>query len=240
MVGAAERGAAPVARARARPARSVRGGARLPRRPRVYFEEWDEPMISGIRWVSELVEHRGRRGRLSPSSRARRRRRDASSPTAAVLATRARHHHRSWCGKKFRPERVRARAGWAAHAGGAGRRAARDQVGRDPAAGPGGAHRRRAPPARIISWAESSVHGRAAGRDLDAAALEGALQSLEELALHVPLLDRPARPSSGSAARPPNCPALDAEDLRPRRRSSAATSASARSALPTSRITASA
>src|SRR6476660_161820 len=38
----------------------VRGAAqRLPKRPRVYFEEWDEPMISGIRWVSELVEIAG-------------------------------------------------------------------------------------------------------------------------------------------------------------------------------------
>src|SRR5690349_11957714 len=31
------------------------GAAQLPRRPRVYFEEWDEPMIAGIGWVSELV-----------------------------------------------------------------------------------------------------------------------------------------------------------------------------------------
>src|SRR6188472_998550 len=33
--------------------------AQLPRRPRVYFEEWDEPMISGIHWVSELIEAAG-------------------------------------------------------------------------------------------------------------------------------------------------------------------------------------
>src|SRR6185369_6108238 len=33
--------------------------AALPRRPRVYFEEWDEPMISGIQWVSELIEAAG-------------------------------------------------------------------------------------------------------------------------------------------------------------------------------------
>ena len=33
--------------------------ARLPQRPRVYFEEWDEPMISGIGWVSELIEAAG-------------------------------------------------------------------------------------------------------------------------------------------------------------------------------------
>ena len=34
-------------------------GKALPRHPRVYFEEWDEPMISGIRWVSELIEAAG-------------------------------------------------------------------------------------------------------------------------------------------------------------------------------------
>jgi iron complex transport system substrate-binding protein len=33
--------------------------ARLPRQPKVYFEEWDDPMISGIAWVSELVEAAG-------------------------------------------------------------------------------------------------------------------------------------------------------------------------------------
>jgi iron complex transport system substrate-binding protein len=36
-----------------------RRAARLPRRPRVYFEEWDDPMISGIAWVSELIEVAG-------------------------------------------------------------------------------------------------------------------------------------------------------------------------------------
>ena len=39
--------------------RSRERAARLPRRPRVYFEEWDEPMISGIGWVSELIEAAG-------------------------------------------------------------------------------------------------------------------------------------------------------------------------------------
>src|SRR5207302_2023675 len=59
MVGAADRAdrlaqelAAGVAEARSR-------ASRLPRRPRVYFEEWDEPMISGIAWVSELIEAAG-------------------------------------------------------------------------------------------------------------------------------------------------------------------------------------
>src|SRR3954468_23934592 len=59
MVGAVERGRALVAELE-RNLDGVRDAARrLARKPRVYFEEWDEPMISGIRWVSELVEIAG-------------------------------------------------------------------------------------------------------------------------------------------------------------------------------------
>jgi iron complex transport system substrate-binding protein len=89
-------------------------GARLPRRPRVYFEEWDEPMISAIRWVSELI---GIAGGVDVFE-AR-----AASPLAAgrivadageVIAAAPDLIIGSWCGKKFRPERVAARAGWSA------------------------------------------------------------------------------------------------------------------------------
>ena len=90
----------------------VRGAAnRLPRRPRVYFEEWDEPMISGIRWVSELVEIAGGVDVFSDLSRSQ-----AATgrivTSAAVLAKAPELMIASWCGKKFRPERVRSRAGW--------------------------------------------------------------------------------------------------------------------------------
>src|SRR5207302_2299054 len=55
MVGATDRGQKLVGELQ-RNVDAVHAAAqRLPRRPRVYFEEWDEPMISGIRWVSELV-----------------------------------------------------------------------------------------------------------------------------------------------------------------------------------------
>jgi iron complex transport system substrate-binding protein len=81
------------------------------RRPKVYFEEWDEPMISGIRWVSELVEIAGGEDvlqDLSSSQAAAGRIHDGKrvieSAPEIILA--------SWCGKKFRPERVKARAGW--------------------------------------------------------------------------------------------------------------------------------
>jgi iron complex transport system substrate-binding protein len=59
IVGAMER-AERLARELEEHVASVRASAaKLPRRPRVYFEEWDEPRISAIRWVSELIEVAG-------------------------------------------------------------------------------------------------------------------------------------------------------------------------------------
>jgi iron complex transport system substrate-binding protein len=92
----------------------IRGSAAaLARRPRVYFEEWDEPMISCIRWVSELVGIAGGDD-IFPE-------RAASSLARARIVADGGEVVRaapdiiigSWCGKKFRPERVTARAGWA-------------------------------------------------------------------------------------------------------------------------------
>jgi iron complex transport system substrate-binding protein len=88
--------------------------AAFTRRPRVYFEEWDDPLISGIRWVSELItlaggeecfpelaaEALGRNRIIADPAEVPRRAPDI------VLA--------SWCGKKFRPETLAARPGWQA------------------------------------------------------------------------------------------------------------------------------
>jgi len=86
--------------------------AALPKRPRVYFEEWDQPSISAIRWVSELVGIAGGEDvfpELSLQSLGRDR--IVSDPLEVV--------HRapdiifgSWCGKKFNPRAVAGRAGW--------------------------------------------------------------------------------------------------------------------------------
>ncbi|QSQ23462.1 cobalamin-binding protein [Pyxidicoccus parkwayensis] len=84
----------------------------LPRRPRIFFEEWHEPLISGIRWVSELVEivggedvcresraSHGAKGRIfEPEEVARR------NPDAVIA---------SWCGRKAKREKMVARPGWA-------------------------------------------------------------------------------------------------------------------------------
>jgi iron complex transport system substrate-binding protein len=80
-------------------------------RPRVYFEEWDEPMISGIGWVSELVHVAGGSDVFPelvrcPSARER------IVSAERVIAAAPEIVIGSWCGKKFRPERFAARAGF--------------------------------------------------------------------------------------------------------------------------------
>lgn len=86
--------------------------ATLPRRPRVYIEEWDEPLITGIQWVAELTRIAGGDD-VFPER--------AAEPLARqrILADPMEVVRRapdivigSWCGKKFRPEKVAARAGW--------------------------------------------------------------------------------------------------------------------------------
>jgi iron complex transport system substrate-binding protein len=113
MVGAADRGQVLVAQLEAGLSEVRAAAARLPRRPRVYFEEWDEPMISGIRWVSELVSIAGGEDVFAELSRSQAASGRIVQP-GAVLERAPDVMIASWCGKKFRPERVAARAGWSA------------------------------------------------------------------------------------------------------------------------------
>jgi iron complex transport system substrate-binding protein len=89
-----------------------REAASLPRRPRVYFEEWDEPPITGIRWVAELVRIAGGddifpERALEPLAKAR-----ILEDASEVVRRAPDSNLGSWCGKKFRPEKVAARPGW--------------------------------------------------------------------------------------------------------------------------------
>ena len=84
----------------------------LTRRPRVYFEEWDEPMISGIAWVSELIEAAGG-VEVFPQLAARKNARDRIVVPNDVVAARPDIIVGSWCGKKFVPAKVAARPGFA-------------------------------------------------------------------------------------------------------------------------------
>jgi iron complex transport system substrate-binding protein len=84
---------------------------RLARRPAVFFEEWDDPLIAGIGWVSELIEIAG--GIDLFAERARHGgAKDRVVTVDEVIARRPDLIIGSWCGKKFRPERVAARPGF--------------------------------------------------------------------------------------------------------------------------------
>ena len=112
LVGAAERAEAYAREAEAHLAAIAHSAAALPRRPRVYFEEWDAPPISAILWVAELIRIAGGDD-IFPE------RAEKSLARERILADPSEIVRRapdiifgSWCGKKFRPERVAARPGW--------------------------------------------------------------------------------------------------------------------------------
>jgi len=91
-----------------------KAAARLTRRPKVYFEEWDEPPITGIRWVAELIRIAGGDD-VFPERAAMPLARDRILADADEVVRRAPDIVLgSWCGKKFRPDRVAARPGWSA------------------------------------------------------------------------------------------------------------------------------
>ncbi len=90
-----------------------RSAARFERRPRVYFEEWDDPQISGIRWVSELIGIAGGEDCFPELAREPLGKDRIIADPLEVPRRSPDVIFGSWCGKKFRPERVAARAGWA-------------------------------------------------------------------------------------------------------------------------------
>ncbi|HEX2555428.1 MAG TPA: cobalamin-binding protein [Microvirga sp.] len=111
LVGAPDRAEALVVTLRRGLREASDAAARLPRRPRVYFEEWNEPMIAGIRWVSELIEIAGgtdvfadRAG--APDARGR------FVTAGEVIAARPEIVVGSWCGKRFVPAQVAGRPGF--------------------------------------------------------------------------------------------------------------------------------
>jgi iron complex transport system substrate-binding protein len=113
LVGRAEAGEKLATELEANLARHAEQAQKLPRRPRVFFEEWHEPLIAGIRWVTELVElvggadicgevreQQGAKGRIfDPAEIARR------DPEVVIA---------SWCGRKAKREKIVARPGWSA------------------------------------------------------------------------------------------------------------------------------
>jgi iron complex transport system substrate-binding protein len=112
MVGAAEKAEAYARSLEAHVAAVRDAASRLARRPKVYFEEWDEPPISAIRWVSELIGIAGGDD-VFPERAASALARGRILEDAGEVVVRAPDVIvGSWCGKKFRPERVASRPGW--------------------------------------------------------------------------------------------------------------------------------
>ena len=110
-------------------------------KPKVYFEEWDDPLISGIGWVSELIEIAGGEDVL-PKLRLQQAAKDRIISPDVVREAAPDVILASWCGKKVVPDRIRKRAGLERHPGGAQRSYRRDQVPHHPAARARGAYRR--------------------------------------------------------------------------------------------------
>jgi iron complex transport system substrate-binding protein len=112
LVGAADRAAHYVRELESRIERVRSAAAKLPRRPRVYFEEWDEPLITGIRWVSELVTIAGGDDVFPERALCALGKDRILADPQEVVRRAPQIIFGSWCGKRFRPERVTARLGW--------------------------------------------------------------------------------------------------------------------------------
>ncbi len=84
---------------------------RFPRRLRVYFEEWDDPMISGIRWAGELIRKLGGED-IFEELEAGKTARERKVSSEEIIRRNPEIILASWCGKKVRPEKIRSREGW--------------------------------------------------------------------------------------------------------------------------------
>ncbi|MET0332395.1 MAG: cobalamin-binding protein [Dyella sp.] len=112
MVGAHDQAEAYAQRAEAHLAQIRAAAALLPRRPVVYFEEWDEPLITGIRWVAELIGIAGGEDAFPAQANEPLAKQRILADGAVVIERAPDIIFGSWCGKRFRPEKVAARPGW--------------------------------------------------------------------------------------------------------------------------------
>jgi iron complex transport system substrate-binding protein len=110
LVGAADR-ADHLARQYEQRLQAIAAVARPSPRPKVYFEEWDDPLISGIGWVCELIEIAGGEDTL-PGLRLQQAAKDRIISPDLVRDAMPDVILASWCGKKVVPDRIRQRPGW--------------------------------------------------------------------------------------------------------------------------------
>ena len=112
MVGQAEQGLQRVQQMRAQLDAIQKTAATFKRRPKVYFEEWDEPHISGIRWVSELISIAGGDDCFPELAQMPMGKDRIIADSQTIIERAPDIIIGSWCGKKFRAEKVAARPGW--------------------------------------------------------------------------------------------------------------------------------
>ena len=112
MIGCEAKAAALADRLEAGVEATRKAAAQLPRRPRVYFEEWDEPLIAGICWVGEVIEAAGGDNCFADLAAMSLGRDRIIADPAEVVRRAPDLIFGSWCGKKFRPAMVAARPGW--------------------------------------------------------------------------------------------------------------------------------
>ncbi len=112
MIGAADKAAALICDLERGLSDIARSSKQLARRPRVYFEEWDDPMISAIGWVSELIGIAGGQDCFAELAKEHAAKARIVADPLEVVRRAPDIIIGSWCGKRFRPERVCARHGW--------------------------------------------------------------------------------------------------------------------------------
>jgi iron complex transport system substrate-binding protein len=113
VVGAEDAGGELAVRLRGDLSRIMESASRFPRRPHVFFEEWNDPLISGIRWVDELIELAGGQP-VFPELRRHQSAKNRIVNPGAVVTANPEVVIASWCGRKVNKDQIRGRNGWTA------------------------------------------------------------------------------------------------------------------------------
>jgi len=111
IVGAAEKAEQLIATLQSEIDATAESASRFPFRPRVLFEEWYDPLISGIRWVDELIEVAGGDS-VYPEFRTQQAAKDRIVNPADVITRDPKVIIGSWCGRQVKKNLIRAREGW--------------------------------------------------------------------------------------------------------------------------------